>query len=335
MGELPLIADILHYLVIACVFYLLYYSIQLWRQSDSSGNLPAPASERLPARSNRISRADPSYSDRPLASARVAQPPTLDLSIVIVADGHEPQMEVVLDSIIAYFQDRTTTFEVIVAITATDPAFRSAMQAYESQHGELRFLCFSETTILSKIMNYALAQIRGRAFFVFDLDDDIGIEALGLYEAKLASRVSESDSVLVLGKWRDEPENYSILRSTLNIYAEAAIARCERWCGVKQSATRHGRSFLMTRQAARLLTPIGSKFIVSNDLGYVVGAAILGVETKTVKLNRPDPRRYTLSSTKQLTRLIDVVVLLMYKGRRLWRRKAKSPQSPRTAMKYQ
>jgi hypothetical protein len=100
--------------------------------------------------------------------------------------------------------------------------------------------------------------------------------------------------ILVCAAWKDEPDDPTILKSTLNALLQFAAERLLATVGI--AARAHARTFLMTRDAARIIYSVIRLTIASYHIEMLVVAAIVGIE---VKLTMPDPGRYTTASAER------------------------------------
>jgi hypothetical protein len=129
------------------------------------------------------------------------------------------------------------------------------------------------------------------------------------FEDKIRAGLERASEVLVCGAWRDEPDDPTILRSTLNAFLRFVSEKLLAAVGI--SAGRRARTFLMNRDAARIIYSIVRLTVPSYDIEMLVIAAVMGIELKTAKLTTPDPRQYTTPSTERFATAVTALNALL------------------------
>jgi hypothetical protein len=84
-----------------------------------------------------------------------------------------------------------------------------------------------------------------------------------------------------------------------------------RLAGVRESAVRHARTFLLTRDAVFALFETISMPATSYDLEMLIVAAKAGLAIRTAKLVVPDPYRYETASRERLDHVFLVIEAML------------------------
>jgi hypothetical protein len=150
----------------------------------------------------------------------------------------------------------------------------------------------------------ALVRTRGRAIFLFNPLDGIPITAHSKYQAKLQKLLKFSNRVFIVGHWKDVSEDYTILRSAINVLLEWLLQKLFALAAVRESAQKHARTFLMTRETIKVLYRLCKMVTSSYDVEMVMVNAKLGLEIRAAKLDQPDPYKYTTSSYERVDQVL-------------------------------
>jgi hypothetical protein len=146
---------------------------------------------------------------------------------------------------------------------------------------------------------------RGRWIFLYNPADKVSVAEFARFEDKIQTGLVRASSVLVCAAWKDEPDDPTILKSTLNALLQFTAERLLATVGIGAGA--HARTFLMTREAARIIYSIVRLPVASYDIEMLVVAAIVGIEIKTAKLTIPDPGRYTTASAERFAVMVNAL----------------------------
>jgi hypothetical protein len=238
----------------------------------------------------------------------------LDLSVVVPVRNLEHDIRAALDSIVDYFSNRPAVrYEVLVVdICSSDQTHDTAL-AFALEHDGVRILKIPQSVSGSLACAVGCLRTRRLWIFLFNPFDRVPITEYASFEECMRSGIRRSRAVVVAGRWRDAAENYAVLRSTFNALLESLTAWLLCAAGVKEPACRHARTFMITREAARVVYPVLRMKLEAYDIEVLVVAAEMGMKIKTVQLQAEDQYRYTTSSAERIEHVLSVLnVILMH-----------------------
>jgi hypothetical protein len=238
----------------------------------------------------------------------------LDLSVVVPVRNLEHDIRGALDSIVDYFSNcPAVRYEVLVVdICSSDQTHNTAL-AFALEHDGVRILKIPQPVSGSLACAVGCLRTRGRWIFLFNPLDRVPITEYASFEECMRSGIRRSRAVVVAGRWRDAPENYAVLRSTFNALLESLTAWLLCAAGVKERACRHARTFMITREAARVVYSVLRMTLEAYDIEVLVVAAKMGMKIKTVQLQVEDQYRYTTSSAERIGHVLSVLnAMLMH-----------------------
>jgi hypothetical protein len=323
--EPPFIGNLLSYILLALLIYLLYYSYRYRDSTSESADLPGvarPKGSCASAPEPPRQRVEFYIEPSPIEGQKIPFPSIynideeLDLSIVVPVKNCASKLSDYLQPISEYFAGRTFTYEIIVVDCCSSDGTHANALTYANEHQFVRVLRISRWTAASTAIMVGCTRTRGRWIFLYNPGDGIDVAEFAAFETKLRSLLPFSREALVAGAWRAAPEDFSILRSTFNIWLQWLTERFLSLAGVKESACKHARTFLMTRPAAQLMFSLLKLSVTCYDHEILVLAARIGMEVKSAKLNAANPYRYDTPSEERLDEIIVVAqALLTYVGR--------------------
>jgi hypothetical protein len=139
---------------------------------------------------------------------------------------------------------------------------------------------------------------------LFNPFDAIPIEAYSKFERKFENVLKFSKQAFIVGHWKEVVEDYSILRSAFNIFLEWGTEVVLALAGVRESARKHAKTFLMTRDSVRAIS-IGMSFAsVSYDIEMLIVATKLDLVVRAAKLEQSDPYHYNTSSNERIEEFV-------------------------------
>jgi hypothetical protein len=235
-----------------------------------------------------------------------------DFSIVVPASTFGNDLIDFIEQIVYYFHNRPASFEVLVLDLSSAEQNHDIVVSYAAEHPELHIMRIPHGVYPGTACMVCCLRSRGRLIFLFNPSDKIPIAKLEAYENKLLLGRNISNMVVVAGRWRDDPDDYSILRSSLNIYSESLTSLFQKLNGVKPTALAHAQTFLLTRDAVRVAFMAHAAAITSYDLELAVIASKTQIEFKTVKLNLADPFRYTMATKDRVIRAVEALEVLIW-----------------------
>jgi hypothetical protein len=312
----PLIGNVLSYILILLMIYLLFYSIEIKRKGLNLDTLPPevppPAPRPEPPKSGpALFYIEPS----PVPGQQIPYPtisqfdPDRDLSIVIPIHDFEWGIADLLNSILTYFTNQMLTFEILVVDICSLDHTRDRVLEIASQTDKLRLLTIPYLLSSSSACLIGATRTRGASVFLFNTDDQISIESFPLFHEQLLRPINPT---IVIGCWL-ATRSQDILRSTLNVWLEVITSAVLRLAGVRYRASDHCRSFLMTREAVRSIFSQISVVTQEYDIEILVAAARSGVEMRTAVLGTANPRVDSVSSINRLDQLwVALVTLVSY-----------------------
>jgi hypothetical protein len=314
----PLVADVLSYLLLAALLYLFFYSVRLRRElrrSEDLGGSTARAQVSTDGESrSRSQRIEYYIEPSPIPGQQIPYPTIanigeeLSVSIVIPVNNCETHIVDRLQRISDYFDGcPSLTYEILVVDMFSSDTTRERALEFAEDHRAVRVLRIPRSVPMLTAVLIGCSRTRGRAIFLFNPSDKIPISAFSKYYAKFEKVLKFSTQAFIVGQWKQVPEDYTILRSALNILVESIADRLLSVAGVRESAIKHARTFLMTRDALRAVSAGVDTLWVSYATTMVVLASQAGAEVRAAKLDQPDSYKY---STRAAERLDDLAVAL-------------------------
>jgi glycosyltransferase involved in cell wall biosynthesis len=309
--DVPIISDLLSTLLFLAVLFVVVYSFWLANPDPdketklSSGDSVLPDGDPGPLEFF----IEPSSIPGQKIPYPISSPsgPELDYSIIVIAQDIASEIAALLESIQVYFAQRpSVTYESIVLDIFSGDGTREAALAFAEQDPCVRVLHINQKVSHTLACVNALARVRGNFIFLWNPSDQISIQSLARYE----SRITDDDRLLVIGGWLFESEDYRILRSTLNCFLEFATEKLLALANLKASASRHSRTFLFTRDAARLICSKVRLDIESYNIEFLVVAAAWRVRVRVAKLEDRDPLKYSTPSLLRWEQLLATVYCL-------------------------
>jgi hypothetical protein len=334
----PFIANFVAFLLVVALVYLFYYSWML-KKTGASLELPVPTTldGRSPAGRRRIGARPGLYTDAtfyiepsPIPGQKIPFPS-------IYAAGREVSVSVVMAirnkgheilSILQKFTEHFTQvlgqgpgkFEILIVDNGSSDNTRELVVAFAADHEEVRLLHLPRFAPLTLASRIGCTAARGGLIWLYYLNDRVPISEFNNYFAEL-KRDDGGDGpqeVLVVGSWKPTKTDYSILRSTLNIILEYLTAVVIGYTDIDESAKSHSRTFLMTREAARIIW--GSMHGTGHyyDLEALIIATKAEIDVRCVGLSSGDPWKYCTPSFDRFDQFLTALEAYVMHGSNMW-----------------
>ena len=325
--EPPLIANLLSYILLLGLVYLLLYAIQLRQKKEPELPLTNNSENVSEVRQN-PAPLELFIEPSPLPGQNIhyptlaEAPAELDLSIVIPVRNPGPAITDILQQFITHFSERPNfRYEILVVDLFSRDTTRTDCIQFAQDHKVVRVMHIPMRCLMSTGVILSLLRTRGKWVYLYNLLDKLPIEVFDIYESKMVHSVNQGKHVLVCGSWAEPKEpvdNELFTRSTLNIVMEWL----EHWLLgflLKDEICHHARTFLMTREAADI---IGSTLHIPEeryDLELLIIAAKTKMVMKTAKLEFEDRYKSSLVSWQRIDSVVEIIVGIFMYYTRGWR----------------
>ena len=322
----PLVADVLSYILIACLLYLFYYSFQLRRLLAERKKGPVlPLNEKVkPTQPKPRPKLTQFFIEPPPIAGKQIPYPTiaeigveLDLSVVIPVRNPGKGITQILARFVEHLSKRQNfKYEIILVDICSRDTTRADCVRFAEQHKEVRVLHVPRRCLMTVAVLAGIMRTRGRLVYLYNVSDGVRIDEYDAFEAKAKRYLDQR--VLVCGTWRQQEEDVFALRSTLSIFLEWLTQWLLGWV-VKPRQCDHAMTFLMTRNFVAIAGVTMQIETERFDLEMMVIAGRTNTEIKTVRLMGADPRKCRRSTLDRVDDFIVAVQSLFMYYTGLWK----------------
>lgn len=312
--EPPFIGNLLSYLVILMLLFILYYSFE-WRKIENrianqpELNQPIRQETQKKGKENQTI-----YS--------IHDPPTFYMSIVILNTKIDIDMLKYIEKIDFIMtnkleNDPSKTFEIIVAFLPQENSdyLQETLIQLSKQKNYIRFFKILPNYGYNAIFYRGVARSRGKYVFVINADDNLDMDDIEKYfEAQESISSSSNDYSMIIGRFSKSNDEYEY-PSNLCEFLEAVRCYILNFYNIQDEYFIHSNSVMYSRETARMILAN----MQVDGLAYIEESLLLckksAIYTSLVQLKAKD-NHWPITSLQRIEGIFDIfrTILFYYTG---------------------